>query len=67
MRDVILQPGEVASRTGLYEEQDASGAPTGRSVHAEIGELLPSAPRGFIWKLRREHREDDNREAPTKD
>jgi hypothetical protein len=67
MRDVIFQPGEVASRTGHYEEQNASGVSTGRSVRAEIGELLPSAPRGFTWKLLREHREHDSREAPTRD
>ena len=52
------RPGEPASATGLYHEVNVFGTRTGRTVRAERGERLPSAPRGFGW--RRVEKEPDD-------
>jgi hypothetical protein len=44
------QPGTDASVTGLYEELNVFGSPTGKVEHAHEGEQLPHAPRGFSWR-----------------
>ncbi len=45
-------PGDLAPETGHYEEHNIFGTPSGRIVHANEGEPLPFAPRGFTWRLR---------------
>jgi hypothetical protein len=44
------QPGELAAETGDYEELNVFGTPTGKAVHAEQGQSLPPAPKGFTWR-----------------
>jgi hypothetical protein len=46
-----LQPGSRAPSTGHYEELNVFGSRTGKVEHVREGELLPSAPRGFSWRL----------------
>ena len=49
-RPVEHRPGEPASHSGPYELLNVFGAPTGVVTHAEEGERLPVAPRGFTWR-----------------
>jgi hypothetical protein len=44
-------PGAHAPVTGHYEELNVFGSPTGKVEHMKEGDLLPSAPRGFGWRL----------------
>lgn len=44
------QPGQPAPHTGEYEELNVFGSPTGWSRYVRQGELLPSLPRGFLWR-----------------
>jgi len=44
------QPGDRASESGPYEELNVFGTPTGKVHHAQEGDQLPSAPRGFKWR-----------------
>lgn len=44
------QPAARAPATGLYEELNIFGSPTGRVEHVQGGERLPQAPRGFSWR-----------------
>ena len=55
--------GEPASATGLYHEVNVFGSPTGRSVRAERGERLPSAPRGFGWRLTEDGPDEDGSQS----
>jgi hypothetical protein len=57
------RPGEPARVSGLYQEVNVLGTATGRTVHAARGECLPSAPRGFGWRLVKNTPNDD--ETPT--
>ena len=52
-------PGEPASHSGPYELLNGFGASTGVVTHAEEGDRLPFAPRGFTWRHVLE--EDDER------
>ena len=44
------QPGDSAPETGPYEEPNVFGTLTGKVHHAQEGDQLPSAPRGFKWR-----------------
>jgi hypothetical protein len=61
MRDAAGEhrPGEPAPATGHYEEVNVFGTHTGRAHHAQQGEPLPGAPRGFCWR-RVEDRQDED-------
>ncbi len=45
------RPGELAPVSGQYEELNVLGARTGKIHSAQAGEPLPTAPRGFSWRL----------------
>ena len=49
-------PGDETPHTGHYEELNIFGSRTGRTVHIQEGDPLPTAARGFTW--RRITRED---------
>jgi hypothetical protein len=49
-RDNEYQPGDNAPATGKYEELNVFGARTGKWHHAQEGEPLPPAPRGYSWR-----------------
>ena len=51
-----LQPGDRSPVTAHYEELNVFGSPTGTVVQVREVERLPSAPRGFTWRIRREDR-----------
>lgn len=44
------RPGDRAPHSGEYEELNVLGSPTGWSIYAEQGAVLPSLPRGFTWR-----------------
>jgi len=44
------QPGDSAPETGPYEEPNVFGTLTGKVHHAQEGDQLPRAPRGFKWR-----------------
>jgi len=43
-------PGEVAPRSGVYEELNVFGTRTGRVVVVAKDEEFPAAARGFSWR-----------------
>ena len=45
-----VQPGDEAPTTGVYEQLNVFGTPTGEVVVAAIGEKMPAAARGFAWR-----------------
>jgi hypothetical protein len=45
------RPGAPALYEGFYQELNAFGTPTGRTVRAPQGLQLPAAPHGFTWRL----------------
>lgn len=45
-----FQPGAIAPDSGLYEELNVFGTPTGRAVTVTQGETFPALPRGFSWR-----------------
>jgi hypothetical protein len=53
-------PGERASASGLYNEINIFGTPTGPSVSAERGEQLPHGPFGFGWRFTGENKTATN-------
>ena len=52
------QPGEPASQSGLYEQHNVFGTPTGVIAQVEKGNRLPAAPIGFTWCLNGQLPED---------
>jgi hypothetical protein len=44
------RPGDQARHSGEYEELNVLGSPTGWSIYAEQGAVLPPLPRGFTWR-----------------
>ena len=44
-------PGEQAPTSGIYAELNVLGTPTGLTISVDKGVKLPSAPRGFVWRL----------------
>ena len=44
-------PGEQAPASGTYAEVNVLGTPTGLTISIDKGMKLPSAPRGFVWRL----------------
>jgi hypothetical protein len=44
-------PGDVAPKPGSYQLHNVFGSPTHHIVSLEVGESMPDAPRGFIWRL----------------
>ena len=52
-RDEYL-PLSPAPHTGIFEELDVFGSPTGVVAFVNKGELLPGAPRSFTWRPLRE-------------
>jgi hypothetical protein len=46
------EPGTAAPVTGLYQELNVFGTPTGRQTIAQEGEQLPHAPIMFSWRLK---------------
>ena len=44
------EPGTLAPMTGLYEQLNVFGTPTGRVEHVRERERLPLGPRGFTWR-----------------
>jgi hypothetical protein len=51
MKDRDVRPGERSPVTGEYEELNVFGSRTGKMRHMDEGEALPSAPRGFSWRV----------------
>jgi hypothetical protein len=43
-------PGERVCQTGVYEELNVFGTPTGKIARVQRGEHLPAASRGFTWR-----------------
>ena len=43
-------PGGRAPTSGLYEELNVFGTPTGTTVFVSEGDGLPGTPRGFSWR-----------------
>ncbi len=43
-------PGSLAPRSGLFEEVNVLGTPTGVITVQDEGEPFPGAPRGFMWR-----------------
>jgi len=43
-------PRSPAPHTGLFEELNIFGAPTGVAVFMTQGKALPDTPRGFMWR-----------------
>ncbi len=50
MRDNEFEPYTPAPHSGLFEEINVFGAPTGVATVRDAGEPLPGAPRGFRWR-----------------
>jgi hypothetical protein len=48
MPHFVHTPGKSAPATGTYEEVNISYRPTGRTVHADVGESLPTSGYGYI-------------------
>jgi hypothetical protein len=44
-------PGDPAPKSGLYRLLNIFGNVTHISVHAQQGQPLPGAPRGYGWRL----------------
>ncbi len=44
-------PGAHAPSSGVYEQRNVLGTPTGLRVSIAEGERLPAAPRGFTWSV----------------
>lgn len=44
-------PGTKAPASGVYEQRNVLGTPTGERITLPRGETLPAAPRGFTWSL----------------
>lgn len=44
------QPGAPAPESGLYEELNIFGTPTGRTAALDAGQTLPPSPRCFTWR-----------------
>ena len=51
MPSLEYPPGTQAPASGVYEQRNVFGAPTGDRVTLARGETLPAAPRGFTWSL----------------
>jgi hypothetical protein len=49
--ELHIQPGEPVRRTGVYQEHNVFGTPTGRRVRLTEGDRLPLSPLGFTWTL----------------
>jgi hypothetical protein len=47
-----IEPGAAAPVTGVYQELNVFGTPTGRQTIAQEGEQLPHAPIMFSWRLK---------------
>ena len=45
-----LPPGASAPASGLYEELNVFGTPTGNTIFVLDGEKLPTSARGFTWR-----------------
>lgn len=45
-----FKPGEPAPATGIYEEHNVFGAPTGNRIDVNESDPMPLAPRGFTWR-----------------
>jgi transcriptional regulator with XRE-family HTH domain len=50
-RSAEHRPGEAAPRSGLYQEVNVFGSPTGQAVRIAQREHLPPGPRGFGWRV----------------
>lgn len=50
MRRNELEPYVLAPCSGLFEELNIFGTPTGIMTARDEGEPLPGAPRGFRWR-----------------
>jgi hypothetical protein len=48
-------PHSAAPNTGLFEEHNIFGAPTGVVAFVTEGEPLPGAPRNFTWRSLADH------------
>jgi hypothetical protein len=44
------RPGERALMSGVYEELNVFGTPTGKLMFMAAGDQIPAAPRGFLWR-----------------
>ena len=44
------QPGDPAPVSGVYEERNVFGTPTGRDVALAQGETFPAIPRGYPYR-----------------
>lgn len=51
MPEAEFHPGDPAPASGVFEELNIFGTPTGRTAQVEIGEPLPTAPVGVGWVL----------------
>ncbi len=50
MKSTEFEPRTPAPHSGLFEEINIFGAPTGVTTFREAGEPFPGAPRGFAWR-----------------
>lgn len=50
MKSDKLDPHSAAPHTGLFEELNIFGSPTGLAAFVTKGDMLPAAPRGFVWR-----------------
>jgi hypothetical protein len=44
------QPGQRAPHSGVYEQVNACGGPSGAVAYVQEGDQLPPAPRGLTWQ-----------------
>ena len=47
--ELHIRPGEPAPGSGVYQEHNVFGTPTGRRVTLTVGDNLPLSPLGFTW------------------
>ena len=45
-----FQSGEAVPDSGVYEERNVFGTPTGHAVAVEKGETFPAIPRGYTYR-----------------